>query len=124
MTHVALMPERLVLCCRCRVSTQDACKSGNAFTLHRVAFLWHGRTSRLATAERLTNLVNLRVLQVANLCCKSFECAARDRDRGNKCGVPIALHDLCADWIHTQAERGEHLALNRGINLAIRPNRA
>ncbi|MFM8730655.1 MAG: lyase family protein, partial [Candidatus Limnocylindrus sp.] len=39
------------------------------------------------------------MLQVANLCCTSLERAARNRDRCNECGVPIALHDLCADLI-------------------------
>ena len=116
------MPERLVLHGNGGVSPQESREACDPFALHRVALLWHGGAPRLTGAEGLTQLINLAVLQVANLGCETFERAARDRDCGNERRMPITLDNLRAHRIHAQLQRGERLTLNLRADLAVGPN--
>ena len=62
--------------------------------------------------ERLHDLGDLGVLQVADLGREPLERAAEDRDRREERGVPVALDDLGADRVDVEPEVGEDLGLD------------
>ena len=70
--------------------------------------------------ERLHDLADLGVLEVADLGREALERAAEDRDRGEERRVPVALDDLGADRVRVQPELGEHLGLDVRLEVAVR----
>ena len=64
------------------------------------------------------------MLEVADLGREPLERAADDRDRREKRGVAVALDDLGARRIGVEPELGEHLRLDVGAEVAVRPDRS
>ena len=101
---VALVPQRLVLEAGLGVAAQQAGEPGDPLGQDRVALVGHRRAALLALAERLHDLGDLGVLEVADLGREPLERAAEDRDGREERGVPVALDDLGADRVHAQPE--------------------
>ena len=121
---VALVPERLVLERGVGVAAQEPGETGDPLGQDRVALVGHRRAALLARLERLLQLPDLRVLEVADLGRETLERPADDGDRGEQRRVPVALDDLGADRVRVQAQRGEDLGLDGRIEVAVRPDRA
>ena len=121
---VALVPQRLVLERGLGVAAQQPGEPGDPLGQDRVALVGHRARALLAGLERLLDLADLGVLEVADLGREALQRAAEDRDRGEQRGVPVALDDLGADRVGVQAELGEHLRLDVRAEVAVRPDRA
>ncbi len=106
-----------------RVAAQQAGQAGDALGHDRVALVGHRGAALLAGAERLHQLTDLGVLEIADLGGEALQRAARDRDGGEDRGVPIALDDLGAHRVDVEAEVGEHLLLEIGRELAVGADR-
>ena len=76
---VALVPERLVLERRARVAAQQPGEPGDPLGQDRVALVGHRARALLAGLERLLELADLGVLEVADLGREALERAAEDR---------------------------------------------
>ena len=96
---VPFVPQRLVLQAREREAAQQARQAGQTLGQDRVALVGHRAGTLLAVPERLLELRDLGVLEVAHLGREPFDGAAGDRDRGQERRVPVALHDLGADRV-------------------------
>ena len=123
MADVPLVPERLVLERRQRVAAQQAGQAGDSLGEDRVALVGHRRLALLAGPERLHDLGDLGVLEVADLGREALERAADDRQRGQERGVAVARDDLRADRVDGQPELIEDLRLDVGVELAVGPDR-
>ena len=110
---VALVPQRLVLEAGLGVAAQEPGQAGDPLAQDRVALVGHRRAALLAGPERLHELADLGVLEVADLGREALQRPAGDRDRREEGGVAVALHDLGAHRVDVQAERAEHLGLER-----------
>src|SRR5258706_12679023 len=88
------MPERLILKCRMGVATKEPGEPGDPLGQNRIALVRHRRAALLAGLERLLELADLGVLEVADLGRKALEATADDRDRREQRSVAIALNDL------------------------------
>ena len=119
---VPLVPEGLVLEGRAGVAAEQAGQAGDPLGDDRVALVGHRRAALLAAPERLHQLADLGVLEVADLGREALQRAAGDRDRGEDRGVAIALDDLGAHRVHREAEVGEDLRLEVGGEVAVRPD--
>ena len=120
---VALVPERLVLERGVGVAAQQPGQPGDPLGQDRVALVGHRRRALLAGLERLLELADLGVLEVADLGREALQRAADDRDRRQQRRVPVALDDLGADRVGVEPEGGEHLRLDVGAEVAVRPDR-
>ena len=123
MADVALVPERLVLERRVGVAAQQPGQPGDPLGQDRVALVGHRRRALLAGLERLLELADLGVLEVADLGREALQRPADDRDRRQQRRVPVALDDLGADRVGVEPERGQHLRLDLGPEVAVRPDR-
>ena len=121
---VALVPERLVLERGVRVAAQQPGQTGDPLREDRVALVGHRRRALLAGPERLLDLPDLGVLEVADLGREALQRAAEDGDRRQESRMPVALDDLGADRVGVEAEGGEHLRLDLGAEVAVRPDRS
>ena len=63
------------------------------------------------------------MLEVADLGRDALQGPAQDRDRGQQRRVPVALDDLRAHGVGVEAELGEDLGLDVGVEVAVRPDR-
>ena len=81
------------------VAAQQARQPGDPLGQDRVALVGHRRAALLAGPERLHDLADLGVLEVADLGREPLERAAGDGDRGQERGVAVALDDLGADRV-------------------------
>ena len=77
-----------------------------------VALVGHGAGALLAGAERLLDLGDLGVLEVADLGREALDGAAGDGDGRQERGVAVALHDLGADVVGVQAQLRHHVPLH------------
>ena len=100
---VALVPQRLVLERRAGVAAEHASETRHALGQDRVALVGHRGRALLARLERLLDLADLGVLEVADLGREPLQAAAEDRDRGQQRGVAIALDDLGARGVDAGA---------------------
>ena len=121
---VALVPERLVLERGVGVAAQEPRQPGDPLGQDRVALVRHRARALLAGRERLLELADLGVLEVADLGREALERAAEDGDRGEQRRVPVALDDLGADRVDVEAQGGEDLRLDLGAEVAVGPDRA
>src|SRR5439155_4594687 len=87
MADVALVPQRLVLERGRSVAAEDAGEARHALRQDRVALVGHRRGPLLARPERLLDLADLRVLEVADLGREPLEAPAEDGDGGEQRGV-------------------------------------
>ena len=78
---VPLVPQRLVLERGVRVAAQQPGKARDPLGQDRVALVGHRRRALLARPERLLDLADLGVLEVADLGREALQRAAEDRDR-------------------------------------------
>ena len=123
MADVALVPERLVLERGVGVAAQQPGQPGDPLREDRVALVGHRRRALLAGPERLLDLADLGVLEVADLGREALQRAADDGDRRQERRVTVALDDLGADRVGVEAEGGEHLRLDLRAEMAVRPDR-
>ena len=91
---VALVPERLVLERGVGIAAEQPGQAGDPLGQDRVALVGHRRRALLAGLERLLELADLGVLEVADLGRESLQGAAEDGDRRQQRGVAVALDDL------------------------------
>ena len=97
---VALVPQRDVLGRGLGVAAQHAREPGDALGRDRVALVRHrARALLLPGAERLARLEHLGALEVADLRRQALEAGARERDRLQQLGVPVAGDDLRGDGL-------------------------
>ena len=106
MADVALVPERLVLERGVGVAAQQPGETGDPLGQDRVALVGHRRRALLAGLERLLDLADLGVLEVADLGREALQRATDDGDRGQQRGVAVALDDLGADRVGMETEVG------------------
>ena len=99
-------------------------RPGEPLGQDRVALVGHRAGALLARSERLLELADLGVLEVAHLGREALDGAAGDGDRGQERGVPVALHDLGADRVDVQAELGQDLRLDVRAEVAVGADRA
>ena len=121
---VALVPERLVLERGLGVAAQQAGQAGDPLGQDRVALVGHRAGALLAGLERLLELADLGVLEVADLGRDALQRAAQDGDRREQGRVAVALDDLGADRVDVQAQVGQDLRLDVRAEVAVRPDRA
>ena len=107
-----------------RVAAEQAGEAGDPLGQDRVALVGHRRRALLAGLERLLDLADLGVLEVADLGREALERAADDRDRREERRVAVALDDLGARPGPRAARAREHLRLDVRAEVAVRPDRA
>ena len=95
-----------------RVAAQQPGEPGDPLGQDRVALVGHRRAALLALPERLHDLADLGVLEVADLGREALERAAEDRDGREERRVPVALDDLGAHRVDAQPELAEDLRLD------------
>ena len=107
------------------VAAQQAGQAGDPLGEDRVALVGHRRAALLAGPERLHELADLGVLEVADLGREALQRAAGDRDRGQERGVPVALDDLGArPGRRARPSVGEDLGLEVRVEVAVGADRA
>ena len=122
MADVALVPQRLVFQGRGRVATEHAGQARHALREDRVALVGHRGRALLALLERLHDLADLRVLEVANFGREALQAPAEDRDRREQRRVAVALDDLRARLVDTQLQLVHDLGLDLRLEVAVRPD--
>ncbi len=120
---VALVPQRDVLQRRLRVPAQHAREPGDLLALDRVALVRHRARALLPGAERLLHLAHLGALQVPDLGREPLQPCARERDRPQQLGVPVARHDLRGDVLARDIQALEHARLELGARRRVRADR-
>jgi hypothetical protein len=120
---VALVPERLVFHRGRGVAAQQAGHAGDPLAQDGIALVGHRRAALLARPERLHQLADLGVLEVADLGGDAFHRAARNGDRCDQRRVAVPLDDLRGDWVAVQSQLGQHLVLQVRLEVAVRANR-
>ena len=120
---VPLVPQRLVLERGQGVAAEQPGQPRDPLGQDRVALVGHRARALLAGPERLLELADLRVLEVADLGREPLQRAAGDRDRGQQRRMPVALDDLGADRVDPQPQRAEDLGLELGVEVAVGPDR-
>ncbi len=89
-----------------------------------VALVGHRRAALLAGPERLHELADLGVLEVADFGGEAFQAAAGDGDAATRSRVTVALDDLRGHRVAMQTQVREHLFLEVRLEVAVRADRA
>ena len=124
MADVAFVPERHVFQRDDSVAANHARQSAQSFASDRISLVRHGGASLLSFAKKFFHLQHFRALQMPELGRPTIDARRNQRERGQKFGVPIALHDLRRKRRGLETEFLANRSFNRRIEMRMSADRA